>query len=60
MTSVVVIKVKKENSLVLTNISFGRGIALSIISIDETSIALNTCNGIEVYNKASQELTHMI
>ena len=51
---VLVIKVTKENSLVLTNISFGSGLVHSVINIDKRFIALCFYNGIEVYNKDTQ------
>ena len=54
------IKVTDGNSLVLTNISFGEGEVHSVINIDWTSIALCKHNGIEVYDKETQELTYKI
>ena len=55
------IKVTEGNSLVLlTNISFGYGYNTSVINIDGIFIALCTDDGIEVYNKETQELTYKI
>ena len=48
---VVVIKVTSENSLVLTNISFGKGNVCLVVNINVKYIALCTDNGIEVHNK---------
>ena len=45
-----------ENFLALTNISYGQGKVLSVINIDETSIALCTDNGIDVYNKKNKRI----
>ena len=55
------IKVTEENNIVLlTNISYGKDNVSSVINIDGSFIALCTHNGIEVYNKETQELTYKI
>ena len=47
---------KKGNSLVCLNISFGKDHVRSVININATSIALCTDKGIEIYKKETQEL----
>ena len=45
------IKVTERNSLILTNISFGRNSVHTVTNINEKAIALCRNNGIEIYNK---------
>ena len=54
------IKVTLVNSLVLTNISFGKGNVHSVINMNEKFIALSTHNGIEVHNKKFRQLIYKI
>ena len=59
MIGVWVIKVY-GNNIVLSNISYGKGEVHSVINIDRNSIALCTIDGLEVYNKQTQQLTYKI
>ena len=47
-------------NIVLTNISYGKGEVHSVINIDRNSFALCTIDGLEVYNKQTQQLTYKI
>ena len=53
------IKVTEGNSLVLTNICYGYG-EITVVNINRSQIALSTINGIEVYNKDTQQLIYSI
>ena len=53
----VILIVTEGNDLVLTNIFYGNGKVHSVININEKSIALCTDNGIEIYNKITQQIT---
>ena len=44
-------KVTGGNRLVLSNISYSKGLVYSVININRNNIALCTYNGVEVYNK---------
>ena len=50
-SGVVVIKVTEGNSIVVTNICYGRGQIRSVINIDVTSIGLCSQEGLEIHNK---------
>ena len=48
----IIIKVKKGNRIILTNISYGqRGQVNSVVNINKIALALCTANGIGIYNK---------
>ena len=54
------IKVTDRNSLILTNISYGRGIVRSVTNINGNTIALCKNNGIEIYNKKYKKKLNFI
>ena len=54
------IKVTDRNSLILTNISYGRGIVRSVTNINGKAIALCKNNGIEIYNKKYKKKLNFI